>query len=222
MNTTPQKAIVANIKNNEPRIDSRLIAGGLNVQHRHLIALVDKYLNELSSFGIMRFENAKISQARGRPIRLTFLNESQCYLLVTLSKNTTQAVRLKVALVTAFEEAREALTAATDYLPSYKEAHDNLAQLVRLCGSSVPEGIHHANLEKMINKALCIPTGSRRQLPPAIRSAIAVAERIASAAFEDALRAGENHKAAYQKAKFNVTRYAHTVVSTLPLLERAA
>jgi phage regulator Rha-like protein len=222
MNTLSQTDIVAKIKSGEPRIDSRLIATGLNVEHRHLIALVDKYLEELSTFGIMRFENAKIGQARGRPVRLVYLNESQCYLLVTLSKNTVPAVRLKVALVKTFEAAREAFAATTDYLPSYREAHDNLAQLLRLNDSSVPDSVHHTNLERMINKALGIPIGSRKHLPPATRSAIAVAERIASVAYEQALQAGLNHKLGYQKAKADVLRYADTVVPTLPVLESAA
>jgi len=137
---------------------------------------------------------------------------------VTLSKNTERAVDLKFALVMAFSEAREALSSITDYLPSYREAHDNLAQLVRLSGSSVPESIHHMNLEKMINTALGIPTGSRKHLPPAARSAVAVAERIASVAYEQALKVGLDHKAGYQKAKTGVLRYADTVVPTLPMI----
>ena len=141
---------------------------------------------------------------------------------MTLSKNTEQAVDLKFALVIAFSEAREVLASVTDYLPRYREAHDNLLQLVRLNGSSVPKSIHHRNLEQMINKALGIPYGSRKQLPPALRSAIAAAEGISSAACGKALKTGQDHKAAYQKAKADVLRYAATVVPTLPLLEYAA
>ena len=224
MKNTPQKTIVAKIKSNEPRIDSRLIASGLGITHIHLVEQVDKYKVRLSSLGLVRFETEKVEAKMGRPVRFVYLNENQCYALVTLSKNTEQAVDLKFALVSAFSEAREALTAITDYLPGYREAHDKLAQLVRLNGSSVPESIHHINLEKMINKALGIPSGSRKQLPPALRSAIAVAvaERIVSAACEEALQTGQDHKTAYQKAKTDVLRYAETVVPTLPLLEYAA
>jgi len=74
----------------------------------------------------------------------------------------------------------------------------------------------------MINKALGIPSGSRRQLPPALRSAVSVAEGIASAACEHALKTGQDHKAAYQKAKVDVLRYAETVVPTLPVMECTA
>jgi len=218
MSTSTQKAIVAKVKGKEPRIDSRLIAGGLGVTHIHFMEQVDKYSQRLSTLGLVRFETEKVKAKIGRPLRFVCLNENQCYALVTLSKNTERAVDLKFALVMAFSEAREALSSITDYLPSYREAHDNLAQLVRLSGSSVPESIHHMNLEKMINTALGIPTGSRKHLPPAARSAVAVAERIASVAYEQALKVGLDHKAGYQKAKTGVLRYADTVVPTLPMI----
>ena len=222
MNVTSQKALTTKVKNNEPRIDSRLIASGLGVTHIHLVEQVDKYKVRLITLGLVRFETEKVEAKMGRPARFIYLNENQCYALVTLSKNTERAVDLKFALVSAFSEVREGLAAVTDYLSNYREAHYNLAQLVRLNGSSVPESIHHNNLERRINKALEIPTGSRKQLPPAIRSAVAVAEGIANAAYKEALITGQDHKAAYKKAKVSVLRFAETVVPTLPLLGYAA
>jgi len=222
MKVTSQKALMAKVKNNEPRIDSRLIASGLGVTHIHLVEQVDKYKMRLITLGLVRFETEKVQAKMGRPARFVYLNENQCYALVTLSKNTERAVDLKFALVSAFSEVKEALASVTDYLPSYREAHDNLAQLIKLNGSSASERIHHINLEKMINKALRIPSGSRKRLPPASRSALAVAERIAGMACEEALKTGKDHKTAYQKAKAGVLRYAETVVHTLPLLEHSS
>ena len=222
MNKIPQKAIVAKLKGNEPRVDSRLIADGLGISHHQFIALTEKYKTQVTTLGVVLFQTDKVKEKVGRPERFIYLNEDQCYALVTLTKNTTRAVELKFLLVKAFSCARESLAAGTDYLPSYREAHYNLSQLIRLNGSSVPESVHHNNLEKMINKALGIPPGSRTQLPPALRSAISVAEGIANAACEEALKTGQDHKAAYKKAKINILRYAGTVVPSLPLLEHAA
>ena len=219
MRTKHQQVIVAKVKGKEPRIDSRLIAGGLGIAHHNFIALIEKYRSRLDSLGLVLFQTDKVKAKMGRPERFIYLNENQCYALVTLSKNTERAVDLKFALVMAFSEAREALASVTDYLPSYREAHDNLAQLVRYNGSSAPESIHHMNLERMINTALGVPSGSRKQMPPAIRSAIAVAERISSVAYEQALKTGQDHKKAFQKAKAGVLRYAETVVPTLPMVE---
>ena len=221
MNKTPQTTIVAKLQGNEPRIDSRLISNGLGITHHNFIALTEKYLPQLNTLGVVLFQTDKVKAKMGRPERFINLNEDQCYALVTLTKNTARAVELKFALVKAFSYSREALTAATDYLPSYREAHDNLSQLIRLNGSSMPESIHHINLEKMINKALGIPSGSRKHLPPALRSAVAVAEGISNAACEEALKTGQDHKAAYQQAKADVLHFAATVVPTLPFLEYA-
>ena len=221
MNTT-QLTLVAKVKDNEPRIDSRLIAKGLDISHNHVIEQIEKYQSKLSTLGIVRFETEKISNKRGRPERITYLNENQCYAMVTLSKNTDKAVALKFALVEAFAEAREALNAHKDYLPSYHGAHQSLGLLVRLCGSSQPESTHHRNLEKMINKALDLPSGCRKQLPPATRSAVAVAERVAKVAYDQALTQGQDHKTAYKLAKAGVNNYADTIRHTLPSLEVAA
>jgi len=60
------------------------------------------------------------------------------------------------------------------------------------------------------------------QLPSAIRSGVTVAEGITNVAYKEALKTGQDHKAAYQKAKADVLRYAATVVPKLPLLEYAA
>jgi len=220
--STNQSIIVAKVKSSEPRIDSCLIAVGLGVTHIHLVEQVDNYKVRLSTLGLVRFETEKVKAKMGRPVRFIYLNENQCYALVTLSKNTERAVNLKFALVKAFSEAREAIAANIDYLPGYREAHDNLAQLLRLHESSVPDRVHHVNLERMINAGLGIPPGSRQHLPPSTRSAVAIAERIASAAYEDALKTGQNHKIAYQKAKSDVLKYAATVIPSLPVLEYAA
>ena len=148
MNVTSQKALTAKVKNNEPRIESKLIADGLGVKHRYLVDQIEKYQNRLRTLGILRFETSKRNRGRGRPERLVYLNENQCYALVTLSKNTERVVDLKFALVAAFSKSREALTASIDYLPSYREAHDKLAELVKRHGSSVPEVVITLTLKR--------------------------------------------------------------------------
>ena len=117
MNVTSQKALTAKVKNNEPRIESKLIANGLGVQHRYLVNQIQKYQYRLKTIGVLRFETSKPNRQGGRPERLVYLNENQCFFLVTLSKNTERAVDLKFAIVMAFSELRENLASVTDYLP---------------------------------------------------------------------------------------------------------
>lgn len=64
----------------------------------------------------------------------------------------------------------------------------------------------------MTNKAQRAPTGLRNQLPPTTKLAVAVAKRIASVAYEQALHAGQDHKTGYQKAKAGAVNYAKMVV----------
>lgn len=52
----------------------------------------------------------------GRPARYALLNEHQATLLLALSKNSYKVVKLKVALVLAFKEMKEALTQSQDLL----------------------------------------------------------------------------------------------------------
>ena len=60
-----QTTIVAKIQGNEPRIDSRLIAGGLGIAHHNFIALTEKYRTRLTSLGLVLFQTDKVNAKRG-------------------------------------------------------------------------------------------------------------------------------------------------------------
>lgn len=215
-------SITAILKHNEPRVDSRLIAKGLGIQHKNIMELIQGYQSHLEALGVVPFQTEKPPKGSkgGRPQNFALMNEDQSYFLVTLSNNTEQTVKLKLALVMAFKVAREAIDAKTDYLPCYRECHDAVANLVKLSGSTTPESIHHMNVEKLINKAFGIPSGVRSKLPPAVRAAVSLAEQIAGVQYQRAINANEDHKAAYQAAKVAVSQYANTVRDALPLLDK--
>ncbi|NHN36898.1 Rha family transcriptional regulator [Pseudomaricurvus alcaniphilus] len=212
-------AIEVTIKNSEPRVSSRLIANGLGIQHKNLLELLETYQTDFKEFGTFAFETRK---SKGRPQRFACLNEDQAYLLLTYSKNTPRARAIKKSLIKAFREARETLVSKTDYLPCYHECHDAISTLVRKSGSSTPEPIHHMNVEKMINKAFGIPVGIRSKLPPSLRAAISMAERIAGVHYQRAMDTGDDHKTAYKAAKAAIERCANTVRDSLPLLNGEA
>lgn len=92
----------------EPRIDSRLVANELGVDHRNARDLVDKYLDQFQEFGHMRFETARGDRPQGGGTQEKFylLNEDQTYFLMTLVRNTPEAVELKKRLVKAFAQFR--------------------------------------------------------------------------------------------------------------------
>ena len=95
----------------EPRIDSRLVATELGVDHKNTHELVDSYSPHFEELGVLPFETDKPPKgsAGGRPEKFYLLNEDQAYFLMTLVRNTAQAVELKKRLVQAFAECRKRL-----------------------------------------------------------------------------------------------------------------
>ena len=95
----------------EPRVDSRLIADQLGVKHINTRELIEQYLSDFAEFGVCRFETEKPLQGSigGRPEKFALLNEDQSYLLLTYTQNTPQARELKKRLVRAFGERRRRL-----------------------------------------------------------------------------------------------------------------
>ncbi len=205
----------------ESLVDSRIMAAHLGNQHKHTLKLIRCYQLQLETLGVMRFQNSKPIKGSkgGRPETYALLNEDQCYLVLTLCTNTEPAVALKLKLVNAFKEMRESLAANVDYLPCYRECHDAISQLVRASGRDTPEHFHHMNVEKMINKSLGIPSGERKHLPPFMRTAVSMAERLAGSHYLKAIGAGSDHKHAYNSAKSAVAIYADSVREALPMPE---
>jgi phage regulator Rha-like protein len=88
----------------EPRIDSRLMADRLGIQHRSFFRMISKHESIVKEFGLLRFEIAEAEG--GRPQKYTFLNEDQSIFILTLSKNTDQVVSLKKDLTKEFSRYR--------------------------------------------------------------------------------------------------------------------
>lgn len=98
----------------EYRIDSRIIAEKLGVEHKNLLETLSTYSRQIQSFGTFAFETRK---SAGRPTRYALLNENQCYLLATLSRNTDRVVDFKVWLVKTFAEHRGTVKPTLSALP---------------------------------------------------------------------------------------------------------
>lgn len=105
----------------EDRVDTREIAKGLQIAHASAIKIVRKYRDDFGRLGLLDF---KSESSGGRPVELALLNEDQCYLLLSYSRNTPRVRELKIALVQAFSEARR--RGETESLSAW-------TQLQRLC-----------------------------------------------------------------------------------------
>lgn len=93
-------------------VDSRAVAQGLGVEHRALLASIDKYRQVVEAeFGLVAFVLLPriVSQHGGADMRYAHLNEGQASVLGTFAQNTPEAVTFKVKLVAAFQRAKKLL-----------------------------------------------------------------------------------------------------------------
>lgn len=195
--STHATALVLVYGKDEPRIDSRLLAEQLGNKHQNVSELLSSYSDDFRELGILRFETGEVC-GRGQPERFALLNEDQAYLLLVYSRNSLNAPRvrqLKIRLVKAFREARQAQEMhRTDYLPTYAALHDEIHMLA---AGSTNERFVHQNINKLVNKAVGIEAGQRSRLGLPHKSMVTAAQYIASQAMQGAT----DHKQGYRLAK---------------------
>ena len=177
----------------EARVDSRILAGQLSLQHQNVFEMLKDYQADFEELGLLRFETGKVT--KGRPQKFGLLNEDQCYLLLSFSRNTPTVRALKVNLVKAFKQARAGQEMhAIEYLPGYHQLHDLVHQLA---AGSPNERFVHMNLNKLVNSAVGISAGQRSSAPAPVRALTVVAQTFALKAMEGA----QDHREGYALAK---------------------
>ena len=177
----------------EARVDTRMLAKHLGGRHQSLFELVKDHRVDFEEFGLLRFQTGK--PTGGRPERFALLNEDQCYLLLTYSRNSARVRDLKVRLVKAFRNARRAAQQRqTEYLPTYHALHD---QIHLLAAESSNVKFVHMNVNKLINHAAGIKAGQRVGMDLPRQSMVVVAHAVAARAFLGAV----DHHVGYRRAK---------------------
>lgn len=182
---------------NEARVDSRVLARSMGVKSRASFALIERYANTFKSYGQLTFEKAvgERLQGGGNAERYAMLNEDQSLFLLALSRNSQRVVALKARLVKAFGEARRARDMhRTEYLPSYHQLHD---QIHTLAIGSENEARVHMNVNKLLNKAAGIESGTRATASLPNQSMLVVAQLLVTRAMQGA----SDHRVGYQLAK---------------------
>lgn len=212
LNYTPESLMLV-VTKDVARVDSRILAGQLGVEHRSTFALILRYEDEFQEIDQLRFKNAdgKRVQGGGNAERYALLTEDQSFFLLTLSRNSERVVRLKMRLVQAFRRARDGMEISKDYLPFYHQLHAevrHLAEVAHASGSTTPECMFHISMNRMVNAVMGLESGERGTLTPQQRLAVATANFIAQKAIEVALGAGADHHRAYLEAKRQVENFA--------------
>lgn len=106
-------------------VDSRLIAQELGIEHKNLLATIDKHLNRIQKFGTVAFETREFKTSRGNRSteRFAYLTEDQASFVMTLSRNTEQVLECKFNLVKAFSDARSIIK---QVIPAQQEEIEKL------------------------------------------------------------------------------------------------
>ena len=191
----------------ETRVDSRLLAMHLGNQHRHVMALIEKYADRFRGFSQLLFKNAvgERQQGGGNPERFVLLNEDQAFFLLSLSRNSDRVVDLKVKLIQAFSEARRAADQRHgEYLPTYRHMHTVAHQLA---GDSANEKFVHMNLNKLVNKTAGVEAGQRSSAALLQQALLIVAQTVAARAMQGAT----DHHDGYRLAKRSLGALAAVV-----------
>lgn len=111
-----------------PRVDSRLIADRLGIQHKNLMENISKYANVFHTLGSLPFETETRKRNIGATqIKYALLNEDQTIFALTLSRNTPQVVQLKLDLTVAFKNARQSQQPTTQQ-PAQLDAEITIAK----------------------------------------------------------------------------------------------
>lgn len=195
------------------RVDSRIIAGQLGTKHKNTFGLILKFENEFQELNQLLFKTAvgKRAQGGGNAERFALLSEDQSFFLLALSRNSTRVVQLKLKLVQAFRQARDAVEIAKDYLPGYHQLQNeakHLAEVAHAAGSTTPERTFHMNINRLVNSTCGLSAGQRDKLTPQQRIAVTSVSFIVQKSIESALEAGADHHDAYAVAKVQAQRYA--------------
>lgn len=212
MNPVPALALYEP-KFGEPRVDRRIIAKHLDVQHKSTLELIRRYEKRFKRFGVTPFKTAKPPRGSvgGHPEHYILLNENQCYFLLSLSRNTERVVDLKERLIWTFDAVRNRQAIHDAYLPGDHELHDEialLAQCAKAAGSQTDGTIFHMNFNQLVNKTAGIGSGQRQQLNWLEKLKVTNAQGVAQSALAHALQEGQDHKTAYQRAKAALTRFS--------------
>ncbi len=177
----------------EARVDSRLLAKRLGIQHHNLFAQVKSHKADFREFGKVPFQTEALPS--GQSEKFALLNEDQAHLLLTYSRNTAKVRALKVHLVKAFAQARCAADMhRTEYLPTYHQLQDAIHTAA---AGSANERHVHVNVAKLVNKTAGIATGQRAAAPVPKLALLVVAQLMVAKAMQSA----RDHHDGYQRAK---------------------
>lgn len=221
----------------EPRVDSRLIAKKMGVDHRVTYRLIGKFQKQFEEFGKVCFRNAPL--ASGQTQKFVALNEDQSVFLLTLTRNSPEAVPLKVQLTKAFARYRKARNvqaerrASLDWQQARQDGKldrrvqtDTIRDFILYAQGQGSKNAHryYESITKMENKALFLlteafpkPDNLRNVLDAFQLGHLRTADNVVIKALREGMDQGLFYKDIYALARDRVMQFSELVGRT-PIL----
>jgi phage regulator Rha-like protein len=191
----------------ESRIDSRLFAKRIGIQHKNLYELIKKNLKQIRQFGSLpSFETESVKEKGARGVkyhRYYLLNENQFDFICRLvrGRNHDQMIQFKLDVTKAFSKKRAAEPIRREYLPHYHESRDALRDL----GA---ERHHYINLARTENRLTGLLSGERHNADEQQLGLLVCMQKIEQAAFQDAIDAGLTPTQALHEVSKRIEQFA--------------
>ena len=215
---TTSNGVAIMLDKQEARVSHFAISQAMGVKPQSTMKLIQKYEPMLKKHGILGFK-IQVFKKRGQPEQVAWLNEAQCFFILTLSRNTAKVVEAKSNLVAAFIAARDCIKQrAEQYLPMHRAAHSAISELVNLAhtqGSTTAESKYHMCYEKLLNAVVGIEAGSRGELDARTQSFFTAAYATIDSTVHAANAQGLHYKETYRLVKRNVTHLASMMIKPL-------
>lgn len=209
-----------------------VVAEGMNIEHRAVMTLVDKYAERLKTRGILTFEMLKKTKGerRGRKMRYAVINESQFIFLCTLMRNSEEVLEFKDLLTKEFMRQRKVLNSLAVQKQNLewqktrsqgklirREETDVIKEFVEYAksqGSSRPE-MYYVNLSKATNKALFIVQDKFPNLREVLNTIqlvhVTTADSVVSMAIKEGMKKELHYKDIYKLCKERLEAFAELV-----------
>ena len=223
---------IVTVIDKEPRVGSKMLADGFEVQHQAAQKLIQKYMDDFKEFGeVVEFcaripKTSTKSMARDQTQMEYFLNEQQAAFFGTLTRNSLTSVQFKKRLVKEFYAMRRQLDAlkshqSTDqwqaarlegkaHRRSETDAIKAFVEYAQKQGSGSADRYYEA-LTKMENAALFVVAGKYPNLRNIMSSAqlfqIGCADQIIVKALKSGMEQGMPYKDIFQVAKAEVMKF---------------
>lgn len=213
--------------NNVPRASTLVIAEGMEIKHRAILELIDRYEERFIRLGAFTFETEK---SGGRPTRLAWLNEEQTVFVCSLMRNSERVVNFKERLASDFVKMKNALLEiksrqqSSDWLEKRKsgkisriEETDIIKEFVKYAEGqgSKSASMYYMNISRMENKALFILESKfknvRDMLDGQQLATLSTCDQLVAKTLRDCMVEGMHYKEIYKEAKRSVERLVELI-----------